>query len=40
VFIALEAYGTTPGKPRWNPLVDENEDGKINLADIMIIIRN
>jgi hypothetical protein len=37
IAIAAQAFGTTPGHPRWNPKVDMNRDNKINLIDIAAI---
>jgi hypothetical protein len=33
-------FGSYPGHPRWNPVVDENEDGRINILDLIAIVRN
>jgi hypothetical protein len=36
----LLAFGSYPGHPRWNPIADENEDGVIDGADLILITRN
>jgi predicted GH43/DUF377 family glycosyl hydrolase len=36
----VKAFGSSPGKPRWNPTADENEDEKIDMIDILIVARN
>jgi len=28
------AFGSTPGKPNWNPAYDLNGDGKVDMRDI------
>jgi squalene-hopene/tetraprenyl-beta-curcumene cyclase len=35
---ACNAFGSYPGHPRWNPAVDINLDGHINLIDIFRIV--
>ena len=38
--IAASAFGSFPGYLRWNPEVDINKDGIIDLRDIAIVARN
>jgi len=40
VLIAVAAFGSEPGHPRWNPDADVNGDIKIRVDDIYIIARN
>lgn len=36
----LNAFGTYPTHPRWNPIADVNGDGKADMGDIIIILAN
>jgi len=40
VVIVLDAFGSTPGKPNWNPVADINRDDKIDMTDIIIVLDN
>jgi hypothetical protein len=40
ITIAVQAFGSYPGHPRWNPITDENEDNKISIYDIVLIALN
>jgi hypothetical protein len=31
-----DAFGATPGSPNWNPILDLNNDGKIDIEDLSI----
>jgi len=35
--ILAQAYGSTPGSPRWNPNADILGDGKVDLADLTML---
>jgi len=35
-----QAYGSTPGKPNWNPQADLNPDGVIDAEDLGILGKN
>jgi hypothetical protein len=34
------AYGSSLGHPKWNPLCDLNEDGKVDLKDYYVACKN
>jgi len=34
--IIEEAYGSSPGHPKWNPEADLNNDGRVNIYDVVI----
>ena len=36
--LLAKAYGSTPGKPNWNPLCDLNHDGVIDLVDLVTLV--
>jgi len=36
----INAFGSLPGQPNWNPLADQNEDGKIDCRDITQVAAN
>lgn len=36
----LAKFGTTPASPNWNPNMDLNKDGAVNMRDIAILLRN
>jgi hypothetical protein len=36
----INAFGSLPGQPNWNPLADQNEDGKIDGRDISQVAAN
>ncbi len=38
--IALPAVGATPASSKWNPLIDFNLDGIINIFDVGIILKH
>jgi len=40
LLIAVEAFGTEPGHPRWNLLADLNGDNKVRIDDILTIALN
>jgi len=40
ITLAALAFGTTPGKPRWNPDLDINQDGRIDGRDLVLIALN
>ncbi|UCE95452.1 MAG: hypothetical protein JSV51_06915 [Candidatus Bathyarchaeota archaeon] len=40
IWIAIDAFGSDPGHPRWNPDADFNQDGIIDITDITIAIIN
>jgi len=37
IALASQAFGTTPGDARWNPVADVNHDYKIDIQDIALI---
>lgn len=37
--IVARSYGSTWDMPRWNPVADINGDWKIDLLDVMLVIR-
>jgi len=37
--VAAIAYAFRPGDPNWNPYADINDDGVINILDLVIITR-
>jgi hypothetical protein len=40
VMIALDAFGSSPTNPRWNPPADLDGNGRVDMSDIMIILMN
>jgi len=34
------AFGTYPGHPRWNEMADMNQDGEVNMIDLILIAMN
>ncbi len=40
LLILLQAFGSYPGHPRWNPRADLNDDQIVNILDVVILIRN
>jgi hypothetical protein len=38
--IMKAAFGSTPGKPNWNPACDLNGDGKVDMGDITTATSN
>ena len=38
--MVARAYGTRPGDPKWNELVDLNHDNLINILDLIPVARN
>ncbi len=40
IAIAVLAFGSYPGHPRWNPVADVNKDDKVDTRDIALIVNN
>jgi parallel beta-helix repeat protein len=40
VIAVLDAFGSYPSHPRWNPIADINSDGRIDMEDIIIVLTN
>jgi hypothetical protein len=40
VVTVLKAFGSTPGKPNWNPACDINQDGKVDMTDVVVVLEN
>jgi branched-chain amino acid transport system substrate-binding protein len=40
IAIIVGAFRSYPGDPRWNPMADLNQDGKVNPRDLIIVVRN
>jgi len=36
----MHAFGSRPGDSNWNPPVDPNHDGIINILDLVIVAVN
>ena len=36
----ISKFGTTPSSPNWNPNLDLNKDGAVNLRDLYIVLSN
>jgi len=36
----LYAFGSTPGKPNWNPNCDIDGDGRVDMGDVVIALLN
>jgi len=36
----ISKFGTTPSSPNWNPNMDLNKDGAVNLRDLYIVLSN
>jgi hypothetical protein len=40
LYIAAQAFGSSPGHPKWNPIADINLDNRVDMADLYIIAKN
>lgn len=40
LIFSARSFGIQEGHPDWNPVVDENEDGEINIIDLSIVALN
>ena len=40
VIVVLDAFGSYPSHPRWNPIADTNSDGRVDMEDIIIVLTN
>jgi Dockerin type I domain len=40
VVAILAKFGTTPASPNWNPNMDLNKDGVVNMRDLAICLKN
>jgi hypothetical protein len=40
IICILYAFGSTPGKPNWNPVCDIDGNGKVDMGDVVIALRN
>jgi len=40
VYLAVEAFGSDPSHPRWNPAADLNDDGRIRVDDVFLVATN
>lgn len=40
LYIVIQAFGSYPGHPQWNPIADINEDNTVDTRDIYLIITN
>jgi hypothetical protein len=38
VMIVVDAFGSTPGKPNWNPVADIDKNNRVSMGDIMIVL--
>jgi hypothetical protein len=38
--LVMAAFGSTPGKPNWNPDCDLNGDGRVDMGDVGIVSGN
>jgi hypothetical protein len=38
VYIVIQAFGSYPGQPRWNPSADIDKDDRISMRDIYLVI--
>jgi hypothetical protein len=36
--IVLDAYGSYPGRPNWDPHADIDENGRIDMTDLMLVL--
>lgn len=36
--IVLDAFGSTPGKPRWNPIADIDTNNKVDMMDLLVVL--
>jgi hypothetical protein len=36
----LRAFGSTPGKPTWNPIADVDQNGRVDMTDVMVVLVN
>jgi hypothetical protein len=34
----IQAFGSYPGQPRWNPSADIDKDDRISMRDIYLVI--
>jgi Ca2+-binding EF-hand superfamily protein len=37
---AARAFGSSPGKQRWNPYADVNDDNTVNIKDMLFVAKN
>jgi thermitase len=40
VILCINAFGSTPSLPGWDPNADVNGDGKVNIVDIVLTLKN
>jgi len=40
VLLCINAFGSTPSLPGWDPNADVNGDGKVNIIDIVLTLKN
>jgi PKD repeat protein len=40
IIIVVAAFGSTTGKPNWDPRADIDKNGKVDMTDIMIVVSN
>jgi parallel beta-helix repeat protein len=40
IYIVIQAFGSYPGQPRWNPSADIDKDDRISMGDIYLVIIN
>jgi len=40
IYIVIQAFGSYPGHPRWNPVADIDQNGAIDMRDIYIVLKN
>jgi len=38
--IVVKAFGSTPEKPNWDPRADTDGNGRVDMTDIMTVVRN
>jgi hypothetical protein len=36
----IKAFGSTPASAKWNANADVNGDGKVDIKDLVILIKN
>jgi hypothetical protein len=38
--LLIKAFGSYPGQPNWNPNADLNNDGKVDIKDMVLLIKH
>jgi len=36
----VSAFGSTPTKPNWDPRADIDQNGRVDMTDVVIVVSN